>query len=45
MNKNTVALKKTNANLVHESNKVNLTEFKTGLDTVLQATTCKFSRA
>lgn len=45
MNKNTLALKKTNASLVYVSNKANLTEFKTSLDTVQQAIARKVSRA
>lgn len=45
MNKNTLALKKTNAILVHVSNKVNLTKFNTSLDTVSQDITRKVSLA
>lgn len=45
MNKNTLALKKTDASLVCVSNKVNLTEFKTSPDTEQQAIARKVSRA
>lgn len=45
MNKNTLVLKETNASLVHVSNQGDLAEFKTGLDTVLQAITRKVSLA
>ena len=43
MNKNTLVLKQANASLVHVSNQGDLTEFKIGLDTVLQVLTRKVS--